>query len=122
MRFNRSLPLAVQAAAPKSARMTAFALRLLMLLSLVLMPLGMPATAIAGGAHEAAPAGHCDQQQQSPEPIDMQMHCTACAGLPVLTPAVAEVAARPLAATRESDLPYFRGIELEIATPPPKRV
>lgn len=101
--------------------MTALCLRLLTILALAVMPFGMPAAAAAA---PLAQAGHCDSQhdEQSPEPAQAKMHCVGCTALPALSRDLdAPSLPRPPELAQSRIIP-FRGIQLEIATPPPKIV
>ena len=101
--------------------MIAALMRMAALLALLAMPLGM---AVPAGAH-AAPAaasepGHCGQEQGEPEaPAKASAHCTACAALPA-TSLAAAASTMPKAPRTAAVIVQFDGIELDIATPPPK--
>ena len=114
------------AMSPYGARMTAALLRLITLLALVLMPFGMassPAMAQPMPAnHGTVQAGHCDEQSdqdKAPSHSSQQMHCAMCAALPASEPTPA-VVLRPTAPRIIATVSPFNGIELEIATPPPR--
>jgi hypothetical protein len=106
-----------------SRRMIALALRLLVLVSVALMPAGMASAAAAAQPAESQ-SSHCsghEEQDEAPAG-DMDAQCMACAGLPVgQVPATPEGylpnAPRLIALTSN-----IHGIILEIATPPPKLV
>ena len=95
---------------------------LLALAALLLMPIGgAGAQAMAEPAPASAP-GHCDEHQQPADvPDSMQVHCTGCAGLPVLeTPA--EVEPLALQAPAQAALvEAFSGVDPGTDPPPPKR-
>ena len=110
------------------ASMTTALLRLITLLALVLMPFGMasgPAMAQPMPAnHAMAQAGHCDDQSdqdKAPAHSSQQMHCAMCAALPASEPPTPAAELRPTAPRIIAAASPFNGIELEIATPPPKR-
>ena len=116
------------AMSPYGPRMTATMLRLITLLALVLMPFGMassPAMAQPMPAnHGMAQAGHCDEQSdqnKAPSHSSQQMHCAMCAALPASDPPSPSVGLRPMAPRIIATVSPFNGIELEIATPPPRR-
>ena len=105
--------------------MAAAFIRLLTLIALVLMPIGMAgAPAMAAPAdHGMAAMNHCDdmpsEEQAPPAKMDCTAMCTAlpAAEAPVLAPMLKPVAPRSLAVSAP-----FRGIEPEIATPPPRLI
>lgn len=110
------------------ASMTAALLRLIMLLALVLMPFGMasaPAMAQPMPAnHGLAQAGHCDEQSdqdKAPSHPSQQVHCAMCAAVPAGQPLTPGAGLRPTAPRIIATVSPFNGIELEIATPPPRR-
>ena len=114
---------------PYGASMIAALLRLLTLLALVLMPFGMASTPAVAQAmpanHAMAQSAHCDQQSdqnKSPAHSSQQMHCAMCAALPASEPPRPDAELRPTAPRIIAAVCPFNGIELEIATPPPKRV
>lgn len=99
-----------------------------MLLALVLMPFGMagtPANAQPMPAnHAMVQQGHCDEQpdrDKAPHQSSQQMHCAMCAALPASEPPCPSAGLRPAAPRKIATVSPFNGIELEIATPPPKR-
>lgn len=103
-------------------------LRLFTLLALALMPFGMASTpALAQpmpANHAMAQSAHCDQQpdeDKSPAHSSQQMHCAMCAALPASEPPTPIAELRPTAPRIITAVSPFKGIELEIATPPPKR-
>lgn len=98
---------------------TAICLRLLTILALLAMPFGMPAAAAAAPAMQA---GHCDSQHDEPsrEPSQGAIHCVGCTALPVLTPQLSQPGPPRTQQLTHGRVVAFRGIELEIATPPPK--
>ena len=108
--------------------MAATAITLLTLLALVVMPFGMgggPASAQSMPAeHSSAPSGHCDQQSgqdEVPVKSPQLMHCAMCLALPAAETPGHTVALIPVAPRTMAPVASFNGIELEIATPPPKR-
>ena len=110
------------------ASMIAALLRLLTVLALVLMPFGMvsiPAAAEAMAAdHATMPMGHCgDQsdQDKAPAHTSQQMHCAMCAALPASEPPTPAAGVPPSTPRSIATVSRFDGIELEIATPPPRR-
>lgn len=96
---------------------------LLILAVLALMPLGMmPAGAMAATEHhEAAMAGHCQDEEETDNSAGFAQCTMACAAaLPAIdAPVEADVAmtACPLAVTR---IVHLSGLEPDIATPPPR--
>ena len=116
------------ASKPYGPRMTVALLRFVTLLALVLMPFGMistPATAQPMPAnHAMAQSGHCDEQPDSdkaPAHSPQQMHCAMCAALPASEPPTPSAGLRPITPRKIATVAPFIGIELEIATPPPRR-
>ena len=108
--------------------MTAALVRIVTLLALVLMPFGMVGTkayAQPMPAHHAMPQmGHCDEQPdqgKAPAHSSKQMHCAMCAALPASEPPTPFAGLQPSAPRIIATVSPFDGIELEIATPPPKR-
>ena len=113
---------------PYGARMIAALSRFVMLLALVLMPFGMtgtPANAQPMPAnHKMVQQGHCDEQsdgKKAPAHSSQQMHCAMCAALPASEPSTPSAGLRPATPRKIATVSPFNGIELEIATPPPKR-
>lgn len=107
--------------------MTVALLRLTILLALVLMPFGMAGTAAvaqpAAASHEMAQNGHCNgtsDQDQVPAHSPQQMHCAMCAALPAGELSEPDAGLRPVMPRVIATVAPFDGIELEIATPPPK--
>jgi len=114
---------------PYGASMTAALLRMITLLALVLMPFGMASTpAVAQSMpanHAMAQSAHCDEQSdqnKAPSHSSQQMHCAMCAALPASEPPTPVAGLRPTTPRVIATVSPFNGIELEIATPPPKRV
>ena len=105
--------------------MAAAALRLLTLIALVLMPVGMAgAPAMAAPAeHGMAGMNHCDEMPSKEQaPPSSKMDCTAmCTALPASFGLDAGPMMKPLAPRSIAMAAPFRGIEPDIATPPPKR-
>jgi len=113
---------------PYGACMTAALLRLITLLALVLMPFGMasaPAMAqLMPANHAMGQSGHCGKQtdqDKAPSHPSQQIHCAMCAALPASDPPTPIAELRPTAPRIIASVSPFNGIELEIATPPPKR-
>lgn len=111
------------------ARMAAAVIRLLTLLALVIMPFGMagaPATAQSGSTeHSLTSTGHCDEQsgqKGSPVKSTQMMHCAMCVALPAAEAPKPAEAMLPAAPRAIAAVTSVDSIELEIATPPPKRV
>lgn len=109
-------------------RMAAAAIRLLTLLALVVMPFAMgsaPASAQSTSAEHISPSiGHCDEQSgQNDAPVKSSqlMHCAMCVAIPAAETPGPVVALIPVAPRAMAPVVSFNGIELEIATPPPKR-
>ena len=116
------------ASKPYGARMIAALLRFVTLLALVLMPFGMigtPAVAQPGPAtHAMTQNGHCEKQSdqdKAPAHSSQQMHCAMCAALPASDPPAPSDGFKPIAPRIIATVSPFNGIELEIATPPPRR-
>lgn len=116
------------ASGPYGARMTAALLRFVTLLALVLMPFGMistPANAQPMPAnHAMTQQGHCNEQSDSdkaPAHSSQQMHCAMCAALPAAEPPSPSAGIRPITPRIIATVSPFIGIELEIATPPPRQ-
>lgn len=109
-------------------RMSAALLRLLTLLALVLMSFGMASTPAVAQAipanHAVTQTGHCDKQSpdhnNAPVHSSQQMHCAMCAALPASEPPTPAAEFRPTAPRTIAAVSPFNGIELEIATPPPR--
>jgi hypothetical protein len=109
--------------------MIAVLLRLLALAAVMLMPLGMSASAApAGQPAMAGMAGHCDEQgngdeQGSPEDgaPEAPMDCTGCAALMASAGPRPGIRAVPKLPARVADLSPVPGSVPELATPPPKR-
>lgn len=109
-------------------RMAAAAIRLLTLLALVVMPFAMssaPASAQSTSAeHISSSIGHCDEQSgQNDAPVKSPqlMHCAMCVAIPAAETPGPVAALIPVAPRAMAPVVSFNGIELEIATPPPKR-
>lgn len=116
------------ASTPYGARMIAALFRFVTLLALVLMPFGMigtPANAQSIPAnHAMVQQGHCDEQSngdKAPAHSSQQMHCAMCAALPASEPQSPSAGLRPIAPRKIATVSPFNGIELEIATPPPRQ-
>ncbi len=101
--------------------------RLLSLLALLLMPFGMTAAPAEPAGHDAAmaamPMGHCPEQPSTGDDrgtaADCAMPCSAALPAVDFAP-VGMLSCHRLAAKPALDT-ALPGIELEIATPPPKR-
>lgn len=108
-----------------AVQMRSLVIRLLALIAVMLMPFGMSALSAEPAHHEhsaAVPMNHCPEPDQAPVSNGAVSHCTmACAAaLPAtdLSPAEAPPVVRaPIEAGVSLAL---SGIELEIATPPPR--
>lgn len=103
--------------------MLAAFMRLTAFLALLAMPFGMAAA--PASAHVASPAasesGHCGQQQGAPEaPANQTAHCAVCAALPA-APLPTLGSLLPMTPLTTALIAQFDGIELDIATPPPKQ-
>ena len=116
------------ASKPYGAGMIAALFRFVTLLALVLMPFGMigtPANAQSMPAnHEMVQQGHCDEQSdrdKAPVHSSQQMHCAMCAALPASEPPSPSADFRPATPRTIATVSPFYGIELEIATPPPRQ-
>ena len=121
------MPLIARLAGPMPLRMSRFACKLLALLAVLLMPFGMsavPAAAVHHAHAGAMPMEHCPEQSPGdtgkPGATECMMACSAAlpaADLRLVDTGVpAKMPVRPVAVHTLS------GIELEIATPPPKFV
>lgn len=101
--------------------MIAALMRMLALVALLAMPLGMAAPAAAHGSPAtASEPGHCGEEQgESEAPAKAPAHCTACAALPATSLGAVDTRLLQVPRTAAVVAP-FAGIELEIATPPPK--
>ena len=102
-------------------------LRLLTLVALVLMPFGMAGTSAGAqpvpANHAMVQQGHCDKQSKqdkAPDHSSQPTHCAMCAALPAAEPPSPSAGLRPVTA-RSATVAPFIGIELEIATPSPRR-
>ena len=116
------------ASKPYGAGMIAALFRFVTLLALVLMPFGMistPANAQPMPAnHAMAQQGHCDEQSDSnkaPAHSSQQMHCAMCAALPASEPPSPCAGIRLNTPRIIATVSPFNGIDLEIATPPPRQ-
>ncbi|QNM81731.1 hypothetical protein H8M03_06540 [Sphingomonas sabuli] len=99
------------------------AIRLLTLLAVMLMPFGMATAASPPPSSHAAMAEHCPDGQQAPSHHDgMVGECTmACASaLPAAVPerTASDAVAPPVLLS--AAIARLAGMELEIATPPPR--
>jgi hypothetical protein len=108
--------------------MRSLELALLALVAVLLMPFGMSAANAAAPDHQqmsamASPMQHCPEPASSPRSkgvlADCAMACSAALPAGELAMAVSLVHTPPLLET--SVLPALSGIELEIATPPPRQ-
>jgi hypothetical protein len=100
-------------------------LRLLVLATLMLMPLGM-AAAPAAPLHQqtAMPMGHCSERDSTPHPTGALAACTmACASALPATDLQPVAGAHPVSKFTPTApvVAALTGIELEIATPPPRQ-
>jgi hypothetical protein len=102
--------------------MLALLTRLIAMLALALMPLSMGASAAAATVSSAKTA-HCGGQTQDEPtvPAETKMHCLSCAGLPALAASFAPRAVAAVSPQRSAPVAVFSGIDIEIATPPPKQ-
>jgi hypothetical protein len=110
---------------PMPAAMSSFACRLLALVAVLLMPLGMSAAPAAAPHDEhmsAMPMQHCPQPDQAPAGkaalADCMMACSAALPAADLPAMAAPLPLRGL--VEPGFIPALAGIELEIATPPPR--
>jgi len=106
--------------------MTAFT-RLLALIALLLMPFAMASAPAStpfeahGAGSELAP-GHCAGGQEADDEADLSDGCAMpCASALPAFQQSGEKRAAVAVASALAVQPAFAGIELEIATPPPKR-
>ena len=106
------------------AAMLSLTAKILLLLSVLLMPLGMSPASAAEPHHSAAamPTGHCRDQQR---PADHNAGFAACtAACSAALPAAQTSDAEPL--TTRAELPRLpatdrlRGLHPDTATPPPR--
>jgi hypothetical protein len=106
-------------------RMRRSAVRLLALLAVLLMPFAMAAAPAAAAHHQqmsAMPAGHCPEPDSKPVSSGALAGCTmACAAALPATDSQT-LRSRPLVRTPLDPqvVASLAGIELEIATPPPR--
>ena len=108
-----------------AARMRSLVIRLLALIAVLLMPFGMSAATAAPAHHEhagAMPMGHCPDPVQSPAGKGALADCTmACASaLPAADLASTDAPSALRSPVEPTFIPALSGIELEIATPPPR--
>lgn len=106
-------------------RMRLLALRLLALVVVMLMPFGMSAAPAASLHQEQmgmVPMQHCPEPSQAPAGKGALADCTmACAAaLPAMDLASAEMPLLLPPPIEEAVIATLSGIELEIATPPPR--
>ena len=113
--------IAPQGSGAYGTAMLAAMTRMVAFLALLAMPLGMAVPAGAKGTPASASEhGHCSEDQGEPEaPAKSSAHCTACAALPAVSLSAVE-SLLPSAPRTGAVVTPFDGIELEIATPPPK--
>lgn len=97
-------------------------LRALAAISLVLLPLAAPPVAIAAGPdHVETVADHCDgEEQQGDEAGGMKRHCASCAAVPALDAGSLAGPPVPMALIVATVPAAMLGLELELATPPPR--
>jgi hypothetical protein len=105
--------------------MRSLALRLLSLIAIMLMPFGMSAATAAPVHHEHAGAmsmQHCPEPNQAPAGkgalADCAMACAAALPAQDLTPTDAPPTLR--SPVEPTFIPALSGIEMELATPPPR--
>jgi hypothetical protein len=100
-------------------------LRLLALLAVMLMPFGMAAAPATAVQHEqmAMPMQHCPEPGSSGHSTGALAHCTmACASaLPATDLQIAGTHPVSKLVPQPALIAALSGIELEIATPPPRR-
>ncbi len=98
-------------------------LRLVTAIALMLMPLGMAqAAAVGAPASAAVEAGHCDEHSEPGKaPAGTNHHCAACTAIPSLDSPLAETEITPKAPLTAAPVGLLAGLELEIATPPPRQ-
>lgn len=114
-------PLAHQGPPLYPARMASAVLRLLALVALIFMPLSMASAPASAQPVAAAPAGHCeDQQEPADAPSSAKMHCTGCAALPAVDAPDPMAELRPETPLLISFARFMDGVEPETATPPPR--
>ncbi len=99
--------------------------KLMTLIALVLMPIGMAsASAVASPVDHAAmsQSGHCgDQGEDDQAPDAKRMDCTAaCTALPPALEPVFAPMLKPLGQRMIAVAAPFKGVVLEISTPPPR--
>lgn len=106
------------------ARMRSLLLRLLAFFAVVLAPLGMAAAPAAPMQHQhmVMPTQHCPEQDSSRHSRGALSACTmACASaLPAVDLGIAAVHALLKFTPQPALVAKLSGIELEIATPPPR--
>jgi hypothetical protein len=92
--------------------------RLLLAMSLALLPAGMAVP--AGAAVPSASIQCTDHGQPMHDALDLQWHCTACAVIPASEPPPAGLAILPRPLLTTFSPAFTVGSEPEVATPPPK--
>ena len=97
-------------------------LRLVTAIALMLMPLGMAqAAAVGAPASAAVEAGHCDEHSEPGKaPAGPNHHCAACTAIPSVDSPLARTEITPQAPLTAEPVDPLPGLELEIATPPPR--
>jgi hypothetical protein len=110
---------------PYSAEMHSVFLRLLVFIAVVLMPFGMAAAPAASMQHQqmTMPMQHCPEPGSSHHSTGALADCTmACASaLPATDLQIADAHPVSKFTPRPTLVAALPGIELEIATPPPRR-
>lgn len=101
--------------------------RLLTLIALMLMPLGMTgAPAVASpmpASRMMASADHCDDESHPNPAPGSKMDCAAlCTALPATDAPEPAPILQPTAPRLIGGATPFTGIDLEVATPPPKNI
>jgi hypothetical protein len=102
------------------------AIQLLALIALMIMPLGMATAPAAAVHHEAMsaaiPMGHCPDQDSSRHSTGALADCTMACAAALPATDLAALDSHPIVkfAPQPALIAALSGIELEIATPPPR--
>lgn len=113
--------IAARGCGPYIGSMIALCIRLTALLALAMMPLSMLSAPAAAESRPSVQDGHCDEHRQPAQaPAEVKMDCANCAGLLSFESVIAPAEVLAAGPRRAAPVSIFSGIELEIATPPPK--
>ena len=107
-----------------SGGMLALLLRLLAVASLVVMPFGMLAAPVSAATPHAMTASmSCEGHDKSSKPApESKAHCTSCVAIAAPHAAAPVPDLQPVVVLADRSLHLLLGLELDVATPPPKRV